>query len=137
MDRNVRTIDLAVMMSTIHDINKKIIETREQAMSLVSPDLKKEIVSTSATTDAVYTKLIDYCVELQGLCDKMLTEASGELAKVSACIDRLTDIELKNIALMRYIQGLKLDDIADKMHMDKRTVSRKLKKIDDFLKSVS
>lgn len=137
MERNVRTIDLAVLMSTIHDINKKIIETREQAMSLVSPDLKKEIVSTSATTDAAYTKLIDYCVELQGLCDKMLTEASGELAKVSACIDRLTDIELKNIALMRYVQGAKLDDIADKMHMDKRTVSRKLKKIDDFLESVS
>lgn len=137
MERNVRTIDLAVLMSTIHDISKKIIETREQAMSLVSPDLKKEIVSASATTDATYTKLIDYCVELQGLCDKMLTEASGELAKVSACIDRLSDIELKNIALMRYVQGAKVDDIADKMHMDRRTVFRKLDKVKEVLKDVS
>lgn len=137
MDRNVRTFDLTTMMATVREINEKIRETREQAMSLMSPNLKKEIVSKSATTDAAYTKLIDYCVELQGLCDKMLTEASGELAKVSACIDRLSDIELKNIALMRYVQGAKLDDIADKMHMDKRTVSRKLKKIDDFLESVS
>ena len=131
------TNSLVALMSTVKDINQKIKETREQAMSLMSPDLKKEIVSTSATTDAAYTKLIDYCVELQGLCDKMLMEASEELAKVSKCIEKLDDVELRNIALMRYVQGLKIDDIAEKMHMDSRTVSRKLFKIKNLFKDVS
>lgn len=137
MDRNVRTFDLTTMMATVREINEKIRETREQAMSLMSPNLKKEIVSKSATTDAAYTKLIDYCVELQGLCDKMLMEASEELSKVSKCIEKLTDVELRNIALMRYVQGAKVDDIADKMHMDRRTVFRKLDKVKEVLKDVS
>lgn len=131
------TNSLVALMSTVKDINQKIKETREQAISLASPDLRKEIVATSNSTDAAYTKLIDYCVELQSLCDKMLMEASEELAKVSKCIEKLDDVELRNIALMRYVQGLKIDDIAEKMHMDSRTVSRKLFKIKNLFKDVS
>lgn len=137
MGKAARAINVALTMSVIKDTSDKIKEIREQAMSLAPPDLKKEIAQASTATDARFVKLIDLSVELQDMCDKMLAEVSGELVKTLTCIDKLSDVELKNIALMRYIQGLKLDDIADKMHVDKRTVSRKLKKIEDFLKDVS
>lgn len=137
MASHVSIKQVEILTRTLKDIHKRIKETREQAMSLASPDLQKEIACTSKSTDAAYTKLIDYCAELQSLCDKMLAEASEDLSSISQCIDAIHDRELKSIALMRYVQGDKIDDIAEKMHMDSRTVQRKLSKIKEFLKSVS
>lgn len=125
------------LMMTVRETYEEIKELRAQAMSLNSPSLQTEIVSKSNDTDARHTKLVEKCLELQEKCDSALNEALGQISKAMEDIDRLSDIELKNIALLRYIRGEKIDRIAEKMHMDSRTVSRKLKKIDGLLKDVS
>ena len=74
---------------------------------------------------------------MQEKCDKMLSEHLDKIDQATQDIEKIKDIELRTIAMMKYIQGMKIKDIADKMYMDSRTVSRKLRKIDELLKVVS
>ena len=87
--------------------------------------------------DATLAKIIEKYVEMQEKCDKMLSEHLDKIDQATQDIEKIKDIELRTIAMMKYIQGMKIKDIADKMYMDSRTVSRKLRKIDELLKVVS
>lgn len=137
MDRYVNIKQVAIYTSAVREFHEEIKELRAQAMSIKSPDWQKEIVSKSNDADAALAKIIEKYVEMQEKCDKMLSEHLDKIDQATQDIEKIKDIELRTIAMMKYIQGMKIKDIADKMYMDSRTVSRKLKKIDDFLKSVS
>lgn len=128
---------VAIYTSAVREFHEEIKELRAQAMSIKSPDWQKEIVSKSSEADAALAKIIEKYVEMQEKCDKMLSEHLDKIDQATQDIEKIKDIELRTIAMMKYIQGMKIKDIADKMYMDSRTVSRKLRKIDDFLKSVS
>lgn len=137
MDRYVNIKQVAIYTSAVREFHEEIKELRAQAMSIKSPDWQKEIVSKSNDADAALAKIIEKYVEMQEKCDKMLSEHLDKIDQATQDIEKIKDIELRTIAMMKYIQGMKIKDIADKMYMDSRTVSRKLRKIDDFLKSVS
>ena len=137
LDRYVNIKQVAIYTSAVREFHEEIKELRAQAMSIKSPDWQKEIVSKSNDADAALAKIIEKYVEMQEKCDKMLSEHLDKIDQATQDIEKIKDIELRTIAMMKYIQGMKIKDIADKMYMDSRTVSRKLRKIDDFLKSVS
>lgn len=128
---------VAIYTSAVREFHEEIKELRAQAMSIKSPDWQKEIVSKSNDADAALAKIIEKYVEMQEKCDKMLSEHLDKIDQATQDIEKIKDIELRTIAMMKYIQGMKIKDIADKMYMDSRTVSRKLKKIDELLKVVS
>lgn len=137
MDRYVNIKQVAIYTSAVREFHEEIKELRAQAMSIKSPDWQKEIVSKSNDADAALAKIIEKYVEMQEKCDKMLSEHLDKIDQATQDIEKIKDIELRTIAMMKYIQGMKIKDIADKMYMDSRTVSRKLRKIDELLKSVS
>ena len=137
LERYVNIKQVAIYTSAVREFHEEIKELRAQAMSIKSPDWQKEIVSKSNDADAALAKIIEKYVEMQEKCDKMLSEHLDKIDQATQDIEKIKDIELRTIAMMKYIQGMKIKDIADKMYMDSRTVSRKLRKIDDFLKSVS
>lgn len=136
MDRYVNIKQVAIYTSAVREFHEEIKELRAQAMSIKSPDWQKEIVSKSNDADAALAKIIEKYVEMQEKCDKMLSEHLDKIDQATQDIEKIKDIELRTIAMMKYIQGMKIKDIADKMYMDSRTVSRKLKKIDELLKVV-
>lgn len=136
MDRYVNIKQVAIYTSAVREFHEEIKELRAQAMSIKSPDWQKEIVSKSNDADAALAKIIEKYVEMQEKCDKMLSEHLDKIDQATQDIEKIEDIELRTIAMMKYIQGMKIKDIADKMYMDCRTVSRKLKKIDELLKVV-
>lgn len=137
MDRYVNIKQVAIYTSAVREFHEEIKELRAQAMSIKSPDWQKEIVSKSNDTDAALAKIIEKYVEMQEKCNKMLSEHLDKIDQATQDIEKIKDIELRTIAMMKYIQGMKIKDIADKMYMDSRTVSRKLRKIDELLKVVS
>ena len=137
MYRYVNIKQVAIYTSAVREFHEEIKELRAQAMSIKSPDWQKEIVSKSNDADAALAKIIEKYVEMQEKCDKMLSEHLDKIDQATQDIEKIEDIELRTIAMMKYIQGMKIKDIADKMYMDCRTVSRKLKKIDELLKVVS
>lgn len=137
MDRYVNIKQVAIYTSAVREFHEEIKELRAQAMSIKSPDWQKEIVSKSNDADAALAKIIEKYVEMQEKCDKMLSEHLDKIDQATQDIEKIKDIELRTIAMMKYIQGMKIKDIADKMYMDSRTVSRKLRKIDELLKVVS
>lgn len=137
MEGYVNIKQVASLMETARKLREDIDELRAQAMSLNSPNLQKEIVSKSHDADAVHTKIVEKYIELQKKYDKMLSEPLERIEQATNDIEKIEDVELKNIALMKYIQGAKIREIAESTHMDCRTVSRKLKKIDELLKVVS
>ena len=137
MDRYVNIKQVAIYTSAVREFHEEIKELRAQAMSIKSPDWQKEIVSKSNHADAALAKIIEKYVEMQEKCDKMLSEHLDKIDQATQDIEKIKDIELRTIAMMKYIQGMKIKDIADKMYMDSRTVSRKLRKIDELLKVVS
>ena len=59
-----------------------------------------------------------------------LTKAKGKVAKemerLESYIEAVEDAEIRVLARMRYIDCMKYEDIGDEVHMDRRTVSRKL-----------
>lgn len=136
MDRYVNIKQVAIYTSAVREFHEEIKELRAQAMSIKSPDWQKEIVSKSNDADAALAKIIEKYVEMQEKCDKILSEHLDKIDQATQDIEKIEDIELRTIAMMKYIQGMKIKDIADKMYMDCRTVSRKLKKIDELLKVV-
>ena len=136
MDRYVNIKQVAIYTSAVREFHEEIKELRAQAMSIKSPDWQKEIVSKSNDADAALAKIIEKYVEMQEKCDKILSEHLDKIDQATQDIEKIEDIELRTIAMMKYIQGMKIKDIADKMYMDSRTVSRKLRKIDELLKVV-
>lgn len=59
-----------------------------------------------------------------------LAKAKGKVAKemerLESYIEAVEDAEIRVLARMRYIDCMKYEDIGDEVHMDRRTVSRKL-----------
>lgn len=137
LERYVNLKQVAIYTATARELHEEIKELRAQAMSLKSPDLQKEIVSKSSDADAALTRIVEKYIELQDRYDEMLRKHLDKIDQATQDIEKIKDIELRTIAMMKYIQGMKIKDIADKMYMDSRTVSRKLRKIDELLKVVS
>ena len=69
-------------------------------------------------------KILELDEKISAETDK-LNKTLNEIYDVISTVD---DIELNTLLTYRYILFLKIDEIAEKMHYDEKTVRRKLKK---------
>ena len=69
-------------------------------------------------------KILELDEKISAETDK-LNKTLNEIYDVISTVD---DIELNTLLTYRYILFLKIDEIADKMHYDEKTIRRKLKK---------
>lgn len=60
--------------------------------------------------------------------NKKIEEYTEELVRIEDIIDRIEDIEVRAIARMRFIQNMKWEDIGEKVHLERTTCSKKLRK---------
>jgi hypothetical protein len=58
---------------------------------------------------------------------------TDELIRIEAIIDLIEDPEIRAIARMRFIQNMKWEDISEKVHLERTTCSKKLRR---YLKSM-
>ena len=69
-------------------------------------------------------KILELDEKISSETDK-LNKTLNEIYDVISTVD---DIELNTLLTYRYILFLKIDEIADKMHYDEKTIRRKMKK---------
>lgn len=72
-----------------------------------------------------------YCLKKEKLLEKLnkrIERYTEELIRIEDIIDRIEDLEVRAIARMRYIQNMKWGDIAEKIHLERTTCSKKLRK---------
>ena len=72
-----------------------------------------------------------YCLKKEKLLEKLNTKVekyTEELIRIEDIIDRIEDPETRAIARMRFIKNMKWEDIGEKIHLERTTCSKKLRK---------
>jgi hypothetical protein len=66
--------------------------------------------------------------ELLEKLNRKIERYTEELIRIEDIIDKIDDDEVRAIARMRFVLCLKWEDIGDKIHLERTTCSKKLKK---------
>ena len=109
-------------------------------------NIKEEIkslptISTSQITGmphgtGVSNPLEKYLLKKEALIEKLnqkIEKYTEELIRIEEVIERIDDPEIRAIARMRFIQNMKWEDIGEKMHLERTTCSKKLRKYLDSM----
>ena len=75
--------------------------------------------------------VVEYVIKKEELIKKLnqkIEKYTEELIRVEDIIDRIDDIEVRAIARMRFIQNMRWEDIGEKIHLERTTCSKKLRK---------
>lgn len=79
----------------------------------------------------ISSPVMSYVLKKEALIKKLnnkIEKYTEELIRIEDVIDKIDDVEIKAIARMRFIQNMRWEDIADKIHLERTTCSKKLKK---------
>ena len=79
----------------------------------------------------ISSPVMSYILKKEALIEKLnskIEKYTEELIRIEDVIDKIDDVEIKAIARMRFIQNMRWEDIADKIHLERTTCSKKLKK---------
>ena len=79
----------------------------------------------------ISSPVMSYVLKKEALIEKLnnkIEKYTEELIRIEDVIDKIDDVEIKAIARMRFIQNMRWEDIADKIHLERTTCSKKLKK---------
>lgn len=96
----------------------------EQLQSLINEYNNKFNISSSGTQTQVAKPLLK---QLQAYQEKI----AAEVQTMQSRIDNITDAEIKELAIMLFVERKGYQDIADRHYMDKTTVYKKLKRYFD------
>ena len=72
-----------------------------------------------------------YFLKKEALIEKLnqkIEKYTEELVRIEGIIDRIDDVEVRAIARMRFIQNMRWEDIGEKVHLERTTCSKKLRK---------
>ena len=79
----------------------------------------------------ISSPVMSYILKKEALIEKLnnkIEEYTEELIRIEEIIEHIDDPEIRAIARMRFIQNMRWEDIADKIHLERTTCSKKLKK---------
>lgn len=109
-------------------------------------NIKEEIRSIPTMTSSQITGMphgsgisnpvVSYILKKEALIerlDKKIAEYTEELVRIEDIIDKIDDPEVKAIARMRFVQCFKWEEIGEKVHLERTTCAKKLKK---YIKSM-
>ena len=74
---------------------------------------------------------VSYVLKKEALIEKLnqkMEKYTEELIRIEGIIDKIEDIEVRAIARMRFIQNMKWEDIGERVHLERTTCAKKLKK---------
>lgn len=104
-------------------------------------NIKKEIdniptMSSSQLTgmphgSGVSNPTVAYVIKKEELVEKLnqkIAKYTEELVRIESIIDKIDDEEVRAIARMRFVLCLKWEDIGERVHLERTTCAKKLKK---------
>ena len=75
--------------------------------------------------------IVNYVLKKEALIEKLnqkIEKYTEELIRIEGIIEQIDDAEVRAIARMRFIQNMKWEDIGEKIHLERTTCSKKLRK---------
>jgi hypothetical protein len=75
--------------------------------------------------------VVSYVLKKEELTERLnqkIARYTEELVRIENIIDRIDDAEVRAIARMRFVQCMKWEDIGEKVHLERTTCAKKLKK---------
>ena len=79
----------------------------------------------------VSNPIVSYVIKKEELTEKLNQKKArymDELERIENIIDKIEDVEVRAIARMRFVQCLKWEEIGEKVHLERTTCAKKLKK---------
>ena len=92
--------------------------------SLPGQDFTRERVDHTPSYDAPFVKWIYKKIETDDLIAKLEKDLVVLKDEVSTAIDKMENIDYKNVLYLRYIEGLLWEDIGAKIYASERTARR-------------
>lgn len=102
---------------------------KEEIKSL--PTISSPQVTGMPHGSGVSNPIETYFLKKEKLIEKLnqkIERYTEELVRIEDIIDRIDDVEVRAIARMRFIQNMKWEDIGEKVHLERTTCSKKLRK---------
>ena len=84
----------------------------------------------------VSNPIVSYVIKKEELTERLnqkIARYTEELVRIETIIDGIEDAEVRAIARMRFVQCMKWEDIGDRVHLERTTCAKKLKK---YIKSM-
>lgn len=106
----------------IENINDEI-----KSMPTISSPQIEGMPHGSGISDSVFS-YISKKEELTERLNAKKAKYMEELARIESIIDKIEDAEIRAMARMRFVQMMKWEEIGEKVHLDRTTCSKKLKK---------
>ena len=75
--------------------------------------------------------VVSYVLRKEELVERLnqkIAKYTEELVRIENIIETIDDAEVRAIARMRFVQCMKWEDIGDKIHLERTTCAKKLKK---------
>lgn len=104
-------------------------------------NIKKEIESIPTISSPQLTGMphgsgisnpvVSYVIKKEELVERLnqkIARYTEELARIENIIDRIDDIEVRAIARMRFVLCLNWEEIGERVHSDRTTCAKKLRK---------
>lgn len=104
-------------------------------------NIKKEIESIPTISSPQLTGMphgsgisnpvVSYVIKKEELIERLnqkIAKYTEELARIENIIDSIDDIEIRTIARMRFVLCLSWEEIGERVHLERTTCAKKLKK---------
>lgn len=102
-------------------INQKLDElSRLRALAEKSTSVLSGMSKGFSDREEIYAKMIDLSAEIDGEIDKYVDKR----AEIETVIEQVEDEKIKTILKYRYINGLTIEQTAEKMELSEKTIKR-------------
>ena len=102
---------------------------REEIKSL--PTISSPQLTGMPHGTGISNPIVNYVLKKEELIEKLnqkIEKYTEELIRIEGIIEQIDDAEVRAIARMRFIQNMKWEDIGEKIHLERTTCSKKLRK---------
>jgi hypothetical protein len=121
-------------LNKLYYIKLEIENIKEEIRSL--PTISSPQITGMPHGTGVSNPIEQYFLKKEALIEKLnkkIEQYTEELVRIESIIDQIEDVEVRAIARMRFIQNMKWEDIGQKVHLERTTCSKKLRKYIDSM----
>lgn len=116
-------------LNKLYYLKKEIEEIRWEIKNLpeISSSQLTGMPHSSQVSDPIYSLMIKKDKLIERL-NKKIERYMDELIRIEDAIENIDDDEIRLMARMRFIKCMKWEDIGEKVHLDRSSCSRKVRK---------
>lgn len=116
-------------LNKLYYLKIEIENIKEEIKSI--PAMNASQITGMPHGSGISSPVLSYVLKKEALVEKLnqlIAKYTDELVRIESIIEKIDDTEVKAIARMRFVQCLKWEEIGEKVHLERTTCAKKLKK---------